>query len=122
MHLSRKAADFEAFENDVIEALRRDPIRIPSSCVLSNHWHVVVWPETDGQVTKKRKEEERACNAGQCPRMGAGRRDTLETLLSDFVPPFPASGRRNVRTLPRKVSGRQTELWDDARRSGRLSI
>ena len=51
MHLLRKNTDFEAFEHDVIEALRRDPIRIPSSCVLSNHWHFVVWPETDGQVT-----------------------------------------------------------------------
>jgi hypothetical protein len=42
MHLSRKAADFEAFENDVIEALRRDPIRILSSCVLSNQYHFFV--------------------------------------------------------------------------------
>jgi hypothetical protein len=54
MHLLRKNADFEAFQHDVIEALRRDPIRIPSSCVLSNHWCFVVWPETDGQVTKKK--------------------------------------------------------------------
>jgi hypothetical protein len=48
MHLLRKNADFEAFPHGVIEALRRDPIRIPSSCVLSNQWRFVVWPETDG--------------------------------------------------------------------------
>ena len=54
MHRLRKNADFEAFQHDVIEALRRDPNRIPSSFVLSNHWHFVVWPETDGQVTKKK--------------------------------------------------------------------
>ena len=54
MHLLRKIADFEAFDHDVIEALRRDPIRIPSSRVLSNHGCFVVWPETDGQVTKKK--------------------------------------------------------------------
>ena len=70
MHLSRKDADFEAFQHDVIEALRRDPSRIFSYCVLSNHWQFVVWPETDGQVTKKKRR--RACNARQCPRMGAG--------------------------------------------------
>jgi putative transposase len=52
MHLLRKDADFEAFQHDVIEALRRDPIRILSYCILSNDWHFVVWPETDGQVTK----------------------------------------------------------------------
>jgi hypothetical protein len=41
MHLLRKNADFEAFQHDVIEALRRDPIRILSNCVLSNHWPLV---------------------------------------------------------------------------------
>jgi hypothetical protein len=36
-----------------------------------NHWRFVVWPETDGQVTKQKgKKKER--NARQCPRMGAG--------------------------------------------------
>jgi putative transposase len=51
MHLFRQAADFEAFERVMIEAHRRRPIRILSYCILSNHWHFVVWPETDGQVT-----------------------------------------------------------------------
>src|SRR4051794_37293523 len=48
------------------------------------------------------------------PEWEPGRRDTLETLLSDFVPPFPASGRRNVGALPRKVSSCQTGVWVDA--------
>jgi putative transposase len=51
MHLFRQDADFEAFERVMIEAHRRHPIRILSYCVLSNHWHFVVWPGTDGQVT-----------------------------------------------------------------------
>ena len=73
MHLFHRDADFEAFQHDVIEALRRDPIRILSYCILSNHWHFVVWPETDGQVTKKKEEgRTRACNARLWPRMGAG--------------------------------------------------
>jgi REP-associated tyrosine transposase len=42
MHLLRKDADFETFQHDVFEALRRDPIRMLSYCVLSNHWHFVV--------------------------------------------------------------------------------
>jgi hypothetical protein len=99
----RKDVDFEAFQHDVIEALRPDPIRIPSSCVLSNHWCFVIWPETDGQVAKKKGRATRANALEWEP----GRRDTFETLLSDFVPPFPASGRRNVGALPRKVSSRQ---------------
>jgi putative transposase len=51
MHLFGKNADFEAFQRVMIEAHQRHPIRIPSSCVMSNHWHFVVWPEADGQVT-----------------------------------------------------------------------
>ncbi len=35
----------------MIEAHQRHPIRILAYCVLSNHWHFVVWPEADGQVT-----------------------------------------------------------------------
>ncbi len=47
----RKDADFEAFERVIVEAHHWQPIRILSYCVLSNHWHFVVWPEKDGQVT-----------------------------------------------------------------------
>jgi putative transposase len=51
MHLFHQDADFEAFQRVMIEAHQRHPIRILSYCVLSNHWHFVVWPEQDGQVT-----------------------------------------------------------------------
>ena len=51
MHLFGKEADFEAFERVMIEAHKRHPIRILSYCVLSNHWHFVVWPTAEGQVT-----------------------------------------------------------------------
>jgi putative transposase len=51
MHLFGKEADFEAFERVMVEAHQRQPIRILSYCVLSNHWHFVVWPKADGQVT-----------------------------------------------------------------------
>jgi putative transposase len=47
----RKDADFEAFQQVMVEANERHPIRILSYCVLSNQWHFVVWPEEDGQVT-----------------------------------------------------------------------
>jgi len=51
MQLFRKDADFEAFQRVMVEAHQRHPIRILSYCVLSNHWHFVVWPEADGQLT-----------------------------------------------------------------------
>ena len=51
MHMFRKDADFEAFERVMVEAHQRQPIRVLSYCVMSNHWHFVVWPEHDGQLT-----------------------------------------------------------------------
>jgi putative transposase len=47
----RKDADYAAFERVMVEAHERHPIRILSYCILSNHWHFVVWPENDGQLT-----------------------------------------------------------------------
>jgi putative transposase len=51
MHMFRKEADFRAFEDVMVEAHLRHPIRVLSYSVLSNHWHFVVWPEEDGQLT-----------------------------------------------------------------------
>jgi putative transposase len=51
MHLLEGDADFEAFQRVLIEAHQRHPIRILAYCILSNHWHFVVWPEADGEVT-----------------------------------------------------------------------
>jgi putative transposase len=45
-----KAPDFLAFERVVEETLRTCPMRICAYCLLSNHWHFVVWPERDGQL------------------------------------------------------------------------
>ncbi|QEH36421.1 Transposase IS200 like protein [Aquisphaera giovannonii] len=51
MRLFRSDADFEAFERVVIEAFARCPLPVLSYCVMSNHWHFVVRPRTDHQVT-----------------------------------------------------------------------
>src|SRR5271167_3182657 len=50
MHMFRRAADFEAFERLMVEAHQREPIRILAYCILSIHWHCVVWPEREGQL------------------------------------------------------------------------
>jgi putative transposase len=49
MHLFGKEVNFEAFQRVMVEAHQRQLIRVLSYCVLSNHWHFVVWPEQDGQ-------------------------------------------------------------------------
>ena len=46
-----KGGDFLAFEKVIEETLRTCRMRICAFCILSNHWHVVVWPESDGDLS-----------------------------------------------------------------------
>ena len=48
--LFEKDQDFLAFEAVVEEALRTCRMRICAYCLLSNHWHGVLWPERDGDL------------------------------------------------------------------------
>lgn len=43
--------DFLAFEQVMALAHERFALRILSYCIMSNHWHFVVWPENDGDLT-----------------------------------------------------------------------
>jgi len=43
--------DFLAFEKIIAEALERHTMRILSYCLMSNHWHFVVWPKQDGELS-----------------------------------------------------------------------
>jgi len=49
--LFRKPADYEAFERILAEALARHPTRLLAYCVMPNHWHFVLWPREDGELT-----------------------------------------------------------------------
>lgn len=50
-NLFDKEDDFEAFERVLKETLRLRPMRICGYCVMSNHWHFVMWPENDGDLS-----------------------------------------------------------------------
>ena len=47
-----KPRDFEAFEEVFVEAKKRLPIRLLAWCVLPNHWHLVLWPRGDGDLSE----------------------------------------------------------------------
>jgi putative transposase len=49
--LFEKDADYVAFERVVALALEKHPIRILAYCVMPNHWHFVLWPRRDGELT-----------------------------------------------------------------------
>jgi putative transposase len=43
-------ADFEAFERIVAKTLETRPMRVVSYCLMSNHWHLVLWPKAEGDL------------------------------------------------------------------------
>jgi putative transposase len=49
--LFEKAGDYRAFEDVLQEALAREPLPILCFCLMPNHWHFVVQPEHDEQVS-----------------------------------------------------------------------
>jgi putative transposase len=52
MTLFDKLADYEAFEKVVQETVERTKIRILCYCLMQNHWHFLVWPREDGQLSE----------------------------------------------------------------------
>ncbi len=47
------AADYECFIETVAETLRTRRMRICGYCVMPNHWHMVLWPEQDGDLSAR---------------------------------------------------------------------
>ena len=47
----RAAKDYEAFQRVVEETLRVAPMRICAYCWMPNHWHFLLWPERDGDLS-----------------------------------------------------------------------
>jgi putative transposase len=45
-------ADYQAFEHILAEAVERSETRLFSYCVMPNHWHLVVWPRKDGELSR----------------------------------------------------------------------
>ncbi len=50
--LFHKDADYEAFERVMEQAHARLPIRLLAYCIMPNHWHMVVWPREDGELSE----------------------------------------------------------------------
>ena len=51
LRLFKKDEDFLAFERVMKLAFERVPIRVLAWCFMSNHWHLVLWPRHDGELT-----------------------------------------------------------------------
>jgi putative transposase len=47
-----KDGDYAAFERVLAEACQRVPMRILVYCLMPNHWHLVLWPHRDGDLSR----------------------------------------------------------------------
>ena len=52
MPLFRSARDYEAFQRCLVHTLESTPMRILAYCVMSNHWHLVLWPQRDDDLAR----------------------------------------------------------------------
>lgn len=52
IRLFKSGGDYKAFEQVLAEACERFPMRILSYSVMPNHWHIVLWPITDGELSR----------------------------------------------------------------------
>jgi putative transposase len=44
--------DFAAFEKVLLQAVERSAMRLLAYCLMPNHWHLVVWPRKDGELSR----------------------------------------------------------------------
>ena len=52
LRIFRKDADYEAFETILAEAVNRFKLRLTGYCIMSNHWHLLLWPDVDDQLSE----------------------------------------------------------------------
>ena len=52
MRVFSKAADYLAFQRVLLEAHERLPVRLLGYCLMPNHWHLVLWPRADGDLSR----------------------------------------------------------------------
>jgi putative transposase len=48
----RQDDDYAAFERTLADVHRRLPTRLLSYCLMPNHWHLVLWPAADGELSQ----------------------------------------------------------------------
>ena len=50
--LFRKEGDYAAFEKALRQAHDFQPMRLLAYCLMPNHWHLVLWPQDDGDLSE----------------------------------------------------------------------
>jgi putative transposase len=51
MTIFEDESDYEAFHTVLAEAVGGTEMRVLAYCIMPNHWHLVVWPREDGELS-----------------------------------------------------------------------
>ena len=51
MQIFDTPGDYQAFENIIERAIEKVKMRVLSYCIMPNHWHLVLWPYEDGDLS-----------------------------------------------------------------------
>ena len=52
LRIFRKDGDFLAFEQILAEGMERYSMRLCGYCIMGNHWHLLLWPIDDGDLSE----------------------------------------------------------------------
>jgi len=52
LRMFHKDGDFLAFEQILAEGIARYSMRLCGYCTMSNHWHLLLWPVNDGELSE----------------------------------------------------------------------
>jgi putative transposase len=52
LKLFNRPADYAAFESILAESYHRTGIRITAYCLMPTHWHLLLWPRQDGELSE----------------------------------------------------------------------
>jgi putative transposase len=52
MTIFEDEGDFAAFEQVLSQAVQRTQTRLLAYCLMPNHWHLIVWPRKDGELSR----------------------------------------------------------------------
>jgi len=51
LRIFKKPEDFAAFERILAEGIERFSIRLTGYCLMSNHWHLLLWPRREDELS-----------------------------------------------------------------------
>ena len=52
MHIFDDERDYDAFDKILAEAVERSQTRLLAYCLMPNHWHLLVWPRKNGELSR----------------------------------------------------------------------